>query len=148
VPTDIEAAGLDYAKFTQVRQLMRPEAIPPAIRKLARERKAGAHVGRRAPRPLYDAAVRHFGSWEAAVCAAKVDYRQFTGKTRWSRERVVIEIRKLARIRRERPADTPPPLREAAQRHFGSWEQALRAAGFDRLGMVRLRWRRVSQGRA
>jgi hypothetical protein len=138
----VEAAGFDYDRFTKVRMLMGPKELLTAIRKLARERQAGEHTGPRAPTSFYDSARQHFGSWEAAVSAAKVNYEEFTGKSHWGRKRVIEEIRKLVERRRREPADTPPPLREAAKRHFGSWDRAARAAGYDRLSLIRLRWAR------
>ncbi len=91
--------------------------------------------------PLFTAACsrRYFSSWANAVKAAGIDYEQIleAGKTRrrkkltkWSKEQVLEEIRKaesqnLLTTYRDRLA-----LYSAARREFGSWKQALEAAGY------------------
>ncbi len=91
--------------------------------------------------PLFTAACsrRYFSSWANAVSAAGIDYEQIleAGKTRrrkkltkWSKEQVLEEIRKaesqnLLTTYRDRLA-----LYSAARREFGSWKQALEAAGY------------------
>ncbi len=91
--------------------------------------------------PLFTAACsrRYFSSWSNAVKAAGIDYDQIleAGKarrrkklTKWSRTQVLDEIRKaetpnLLSTYRDRLA-----LYSAARREFGSWKQALEAAGY------------------
>ncbi len=91
--------------------------------------------------PLFTAACsrRYFSSWANAVIAAGIDYDQIleAGKTRrrnkltkWSKEQVLEEVRKaesqnLLTTYRDRLA-----LYSAARREFGSWKQALEAAGY------------------
>jgi hypothetical protein len=91
--------------------------------------------------PLFTAACsrRYFSSWANAVNAAGIDYDQIleAGKTRrrnkltkWSKEQVLEEVRKaesqkLLSTYRDRLA-----LYSAARREFGSWKQALEAAGY------------------
>jgi hypothetical protein len=91
--------------------------------------------------PLFTAACsrRYFSSWAYAVKAAGIDYDQIleAGKsrrrkklTKWSKEQVLEEVRKaesqnLLTTYRNRLA-----LYSAARREFGSWKQALEAAGY------------------
>jgi hypothetical protein len=91
--------------------------------------------------PLFTAACsrRYFSSWANAVNGAGIDYEQIleAGKTRrrnkltkWSKEQVLEEVRKaesqkLLSTYRDRLA-----LYSAARREFGSWKQALEAAGY------------------
>ena len=91
--------------------------------------------------PLFTAACsrRYFSSWANAVKAAGIDYEQIleAGKTRrrkkltkWSKDQVLEEIRKaespnLLTTYRDRLA-----LYSAARREFGSWKEALEAAGY------------------
>ena len=91
--------------------------------------------------PLFTAACsrRYFSSWANAVKAAGINYDQIleAGKTRrrkkltkWSKDQVLEEIRKaesphLLTTYRDRLA-----LYSAARREFGSWKEALEAAGY------------------
>lgn len=91
--------------------------------------------------PLFTAACsrRYFSSWANAVKAAGIDYdlilevgkvRRRKKLTKWSKEQVLEEVRKaesqnLLTTYRERLA-----LYSAARREFGSWKQALEAAGY------------------
>lgn len=91
--------------------------------------------------PLFTAACsrRYFSSWANAVKAAGIDYDQIleAGKsrrrkklTKWSKQQVLEEVRRaesqnLLTTYRDRLA-----LYSAARREFGSWKQALEAAGY------------------
>jgi hypothetical protein len=91
--------------------------------------------------PLFTAACsrRYFSSWANAVKEAGINYDQIleVGKarrrkklTKWSKDEVLEEIRKaqspnLLTTYRDRLA-----LYSAARREFGSWKQALEAAGY------------------
>ncbi|HUO58523.1 MAG TPA: hypothetical protein VMV05_10155 [bacterium] len=91
--------------------------------------------------PLFTAACsrRYFSSWSNAVKAAGIDYDQIleAGKarrrkklTKWSKEQVLEAVRQaesknLLTTYRDRLA-----LYSAARREFGSWKQALEAAGY------------------
>ena len=91
--------------------------------------------------PLFTAACsrRYFSSWANAVKAAEIDYDQIleAGKarrrkklTKWSKDQVLEAVKKaesqnLLTTYRDRLA-----LYSAARREFGSWKQALEAAGY------------------
>lgn len=87
-------------------------------------------------RRLYDAARRHFGGWRRALMAAGIIVVAPSSSGRrqtWSRQRVIehILLRQQAgkpltfrRVQKDQGA-----LLWAAIRHFGSWNDALAAAG-------------------
>jgi len=95
---------------------------------------------------LISAAVRHFGSWRAALAAAGVNYREIREMaqrsraekvSKWSKELIVQRIKEMiaagdsvaaASVRKSKPA-----LFSAAvsDRYFGSWRAAVTAAGVD-----------------
>jgi hypothetical protein len=79
---------------------------------------------------LTSAACVYYGSWGRALSAAEVDYQPLR---RWSQKTVLQEIQRrrqqgltLNSSRREIWA-----LTSAAERQFGSWSNALRAAGIE-----------------
>jgi hypothetical protein len=95
---------------------------------------------------LVSAAERYFGNWPAAVRAAGIDYEQVreSGRRRrsariskWSRERIVAEIRRLHQAGEDLSWAVMErkyqPLCAAAvkQCYFGSWRAAMEAAGLD-----------------
>lgn len=107
---------------------------------------------------LVMAAVLRFGSWDSALCAARLDPSKVRRRRIWTRDRVLGAIR---RHFISHPNKGPErSLRAAAQYHFGGWYQATIAAGLDLpppvrwtqeriLAEINLRWRRgVSLRRA
>jgi len=87
---------------------------------------------------LLRAATRYFGTWEAAVRFAGIDYDQIRKYRSWTRERIVARIRELHDQNmdlswRNVCINVDPQLAAAATKksHFGSWREALEAAGLD-----------------
>jgi hypothetical protein len=121
----------------------------------ARHRRRGK-MGHRAllasDRPLLAAAIFHFGTYRKAIEAAGIDFESILGRPVWTKERVIAQIKKARRARRDlcwaavmKKAD---PLRRAAfagMRLFGSWARTLQAAGIDEDDFRRHRtWDRAS----
>jgi hypothetical protein len=88
--------------------------------------------------PLLRAATRYFGTWEAAVTFAGLNYDDIRRYKSWTRQRIIDRIREL----HAQDADLSwrnvcinidPQLAAAATKksHFGSWREALEAAGLD-----------------
>jgi len=99
---------------------------------------------------LYRAARRkeNFGSWRAALEAAGVGPQPLRPTESWSREKIVRKIRELFErgedLSQKSVAQKYPALLSAAKsrRYFGSWGEAVRAAGIDYEKVKRKRGRR------
>ena len=85
---------------------------------------------------LHAAAVRHFGSYDAALRAAKLEPGDHRRRRRWTKELVLKELKLLYR-RSKRP--TTESLRSkhsalygAASRFFGGIPAAMKAAGLKK----------------
>lgn len=153
----VMAAGVDPTKLQRVVPWNR-ERVIEAI--LTRALRSEPLVGRLVePRSLVDASYRLFGGWREAVAAAGLDPRvthmpprrrkrsrpvraraESVGAVKsnpepWSKERVVEGIR--ARVRENKPinawavSQSDRGLYGAGRRHLGSWDEAIKAAGFE-----------------
>ncbi len=87
---------------------------------------------------LLRAATRYFGTWEAAVGYAGLDYDSIRRYKSWNRERIVARIQELHAQNadlswRNVCINIDPQLAAAATKksHFGSWREALEASGLD-----------------
>jgi hypothetical protein len=87
---------------------------------------------------LLRAATRYFGTWEDAVRFAGLDYDLIRRYKSWTRERIVARIQELHAQEadlswRNVCLNVDPQLAAAATKksHFGSWREALEAAGLD-----------------
>lgn len=109
------------------------------IQAIHERRRQGKPINSQAVRkdnlPLWMAAVTHIGSWRRALAAANVDVDEVSIRRRWTRERVIQEIK---RRRSDGQPLNPgsvqsddPGFWGASKRIFGSWSRALRAAGID-----------------
>lgn len=85
---------------------------------------------------LLRAATRYFGSWRAAVEFAGLDYEAIRKYKTWTRERIIKRIRQLHEAGcdlswRHVSTNVDPQLAAAAtkRKHFGSWRNAIEAAG-------------------
>ena len=139
-PAALEAAGIDYGRVRK-HQSWTSEKVLERIRELGRRGEPLNHQeARRAHPSLVSAATspRLFGSWARAVEAAGLDYDSVRKMARWSRGKIVGTIRRLGQ--EGQPLNNSSMRRmgyrgmmEAARRPrcFGSWEAAVRAAGFE-----------------
>ena len=85
---------------------------------------------------LLRAATRYFGSWQAAVEYAGLDYDRIRRYQVWTKERIVEQIGRYFREGhdlswRHVSTELDPPLAAAAIRanRYGSWQAALEASG-------------------
>jgi len=139
---------LRVACSRETRRRTRNAAVALAARRGVRWSRASvlAQLGRRAraqrslapsrvPPTLYAAACRLFGSWRKALEKAGLEPTDHLVRGRWSRERVLEEVRRLHGEGRPLTATKVKlyarSLWLAAARHVGSWGEALRAAGLD-----------------
>ena len=102
-------------------------------------------AGKRQPfgnRRLKSAAQRLFGSWPAALAAAGVDAQQvdIQPRRRWSPARILAQLQERAKagLRLCSVSGQDYGLYHRAIHHFGSWNNALMAAGLP--FRVRRRW--------
>ncbi|MEW6070878.1 MAG: hypothetical protein AB1485_09695 [Candidatus Thermoplasmatota archaeon] len=79
---------------------------------------------------LIKQAYRYFGSWNNAKLAAGLPIR---AKNFWSREKVAVELRKLAHRLGYSPRwrEANYGLQRATKKYFGSWNEAKRAVGLE-----------------
>jgi hypothetical protein len=87
---------------------------------------------------LLRAATRYFGTWEAAVNFAGLDYDTIRRYKSWTRERIIERVQELHAQEvdlswRNVCLNVDPQLAAAATKksHFGSWREALEASGLD-----------------
>lgn len=129
----LRAAGYDPHLIRLNRPRWTREGIIALLQKRAKD---GLSVAARniVPTAAVPAAQRLFGSWASALKAAGMICPP-AGRPYWSRVSIVEEI--LTRQQANRPLDCTTAIKEvqrlysAASRHFGSWSEALRAAGID-----------------
>src|SRR5437588_1352317 len=87
---------------------------------------------------LLRAATRYFGSWRLAVEFSGLNYDDIRRYKTWSRARIIERIRELHEKGedlswRHVSTQVDPQLAAAAtkRKHFGSWRNAVAAAGLD-----------------
>ncbi|WP_428937671.1 hypothetical protein [Fontivita pretiosa] len=148
----VEKAGIDYAEVSQRPRWTRQRII--ALIKQARRDGQDLHWGAviRRGDQLSRAAFaavqpRLFGSWVRALHAAGLDADQISLYRSWNRDLIVFELRARAQQREAMNSGAlqrdDPGLHAAAIRHFGSYDQALRAARLDpAVHRQRRRWTR------
>jgi len=85
-------------------------------------------------RNLYQAAIRHFGSFRKALRAAGLG-KGLRRERKWSKEKIITEIKKYAKRRISLNYSNinrrTRRLINAAIRYFGNWRRAVTMAGFD-----------------
>jgi len=84
------------------------------------------------PRVLKSQAVYYFGSLRNALAALKTDERLLNG---WSKQKIIITLLRMHRAKESlsswKARCEVPALASAAKNYFGSWRNALQAAGID-----------------
>jgi hypothetical protein len=107
------------------------------LAEIRRIHRAGRRLRRRrVPVRLYEAGRRLFRTWRAALEHAGLNYEEATGLRRWTQEKVIAAICKLAvqgiPLSASYIEAHRPKLFNAAVNHFPrSWAKALQAAGID-----------------
>jgi len=146
----IVAAGFDPKEVCRRKRKWTRERILEEIRRLYKQGEDLSHsAAKRNHQYLVVVAIddRFFGSWRNAIEAAGIDYQEVSKHEYWSRERIIERIRELH-------AAGEPLSHEAAKRnhgalvsaassprYFGSWGEAIKAAGLDYDGIRRInRW--------
>jgi hypothetical protein len=134
----IEAAGLDYGAVRR-KSFWNRRRVVERIKELHRAgQPLHVSLAEREYRGLVGAATTYFGSWNKAIKAAGFDYSKIKRQKDWSKREIVREIRRMKRegvdlsttiaIRKKYRI-----LHAAAVRYFGSWAEAMRTAGLERV---------------
>jgi hypothetical protein len=116
-----------------------PELVLEEIRRWREaQRPLYSHHMRKHYQELLAAGIRYFGSWKAAVEAAGIPYEEVRRYRKWSKATIVQTIQKLHRQGvdlsfRAMMLSPYAPMVYAAIRpaYFGSWKNALAAAGLE-----------------
>ena len=148
----VETAGLDYPSLSKYRRWGR-ERIITRIRELQAQ---GADLSWRAisldvDPPLAAAALRSNGyaTWAEALAAAGIDVNDVARYQQWNEARVLREIRAAYKtgvaLSSKAAQQSHSKLFCAARRRFGSWDDALRAAGLE-AESIRLRQSAKARG--
>lgn len=128
----VAAAGLAH-KYTRPRRAPRTwtrDAVLAAIRTWHAEGRPLTVISRQ-DQGLYSAAKKLFGDWRSAVVAAGLK----PARQQWTPDRVLEEIRlryaRGAALTSTRIFQDDPPLAGAGTRLFGTWREAVAAAGLS-----------------
>ncbi|MBS3821604.1 MAG: hypothetical protein KGY81_07570 [Phycisphaerae bacterium] len=120
------SSGLYATKRDVVRGILRRELAGVPLRSTDVKRD---------DRGLFVAAILHFRSWQNTLQAAGIDGEKVTGRRKWTRQRVIREIRQLgdrgAPLNSKSVKRIDQPLTQAARKLWGSWDRALLTAGYD-----------------
>lgn len=122
------------ARYVQLGNRWTRARVVSEIRKL-RRRGASLNANQVALRhtSLQQAARRLFGNWDRALRACAIDPKRVRKCRRWTPALVVRAIRVIRRsaLSHAKASERDPGLVYAACLRFGSWDEALRAAGFN-----------------
>jgi superfamily I DNA/RNA helicase len=112
------------------------EEVLRVVGELSRGKKQlnSGYIARNYPALAY-AGRKFYGSWEGAIKAAGIDYESVRRKSFWSKKKIVEQIRKLKsageKLNVSAAEKSHGGLVGAASVYFGSWRQAIKAAGLD-----------------
>lgn len=89
---------------------------------------------------VLSAAAYHFSSYRAAVEKAGIDYAEITRRPRWTRQRIIAQIKQARRknldlhwsgVIKRNDELAKAAFASLQKRLFGGWDRALHAAGLD-----------------
>lgn len=129
----LRAAGVNVGKVERRRHWNREKTIAYLRRICARRQSLRQGVIKRRDSGFYSAARMYFGSWCNALVAAGINPESICHSPRWDRNRIVEAVL-LRAVRGEALGSTtvrPRSLKSAAVMEFGSWSEALIAAGLE-----------------
>ncbi len=129
----LHAAGLDADEIARYRSWDKASIVAELRARLAEELPLNSGSLQTDDPGLHAAAVRHFGSYDAALGAAHIDPASVRRRRTWTKEQVVKALRQMRRKSRELTDTTlrrtDAALYGAALRLFGSFTAARTAAG-------------------
>ena len=132
----ITSCGIDYGEVRR-QEVWNKTRVRKELMKLYKEGEDLSYNKFQRKHPqLLPAAAYHFGSWENAVSAIRVDYEKIRKLKRWSKEEVSKQIRSLkkegvdlsfrAMFRQGHGA-----VVSMGAFYYGSWRKAVEETGFD-----------------
>ncbi|MBN1360324.1 MAG: hypothetical protein JW993_07025 [Sedimentisphaerales bacterium] len=129
----LAAAGVDPSLWMLRVPTWTPQRVVQAIQRLQRDGTRLNHAAL-ARNSLSQAAVKIFGSWDAALREAGIDPETVrVYRKPWTAEELIAELRRKHEC--DEPLNArdvrPNHIRRPACRLFGSWDAALAAAGLD-----------------
>lgn len=133
-----EAASTDQ-RFSEGRK----DVICGILRREMSGASMNANAVKRDGHDLFVAAIRHYRNWGNAIRAAGLDAEAVSRRRTWTVQRVIQAIHELDRQgvalnqASVRKLDQGPI--QAARKLLGSWDNALRAAGYDPMDIRRIR---------
>lgn len=135
----LEAAGFDPEKEKATRERKHRWSEQLVLQRIKELHNSGEdlspHNVQKIDGSLVASARNYFGSWEKAIQAAGYDYEEIRKTKEWTPEKIVERLRQLhsrgAQINDRNIYAYDQSLYGAISTHFGSWENAIRAAGFD-----------------
>lgn len=112
------------------------ESVIRAILALERHgRPLNCQAVKGASRPLHNAAIRHFGSWRNALTTAGIDSAIVARKRNWNKAKIIARLRQLCRqgrsLQQRTVSQNDGGFARVVVLHFGSWSNALVAAGIN-----------------
>ncbi len=131
----VAAAGIDYGPFAKQKSWT-DQSIIKELRLLKARNADLSHKSMARTHPLLLAAARHhFDTYELALEAADIDYTQILKMKRWTKRSIIQQLKALHRwgndISYQALSQRHARLYNAARGHFGSYGEALTAAGID-----------------
>jgi hypothetical protein len=132
----LHAAGLDADDIARYRTWDRNTVVFEIRARYQDQEELNSGALQKDDPGLHAAAVRYFGSYDAALRAARLDPREHRQRRRWTRQALVAELKRRSGrngrvsgmvLRREDPG-----LYGAAVRTFGSFAAARKAAGLKK----------------
>lgn len=135
----LKKAGVNPNSLPDPRVIWTKKTIVKEIKRLRRQKIPlhAFHLVNNGYRGLHSSARNVFGTWKKAIEAAGYSYDAIR-KVRhnyWNGKRILAEIRRLARagirLNSKGIQQRPGGLFSAALKEFGSWGEAVEAAGFD-----------------
>ena len=129
----LSAAGLDSDMVSRYRKWDRQEIVFEIRQYFQAGESLNSGAMQQEDPGLHAAAVRHFGTYDAAILAAKIDPAKVRQRRSWDKQQVITML-KAAERRGEHLSDSAirqnnPPLYGAAVRLFGSFTKARDSAG-------------------
>jgi hypothetical protein len=134
-PLALEAADINYDDIKYFKEWS-PELVKMEILRLYNAGEDLSHTGIHKKYPtLLWAAIRYFDKWSKAVENCNINYSQFLRQEKWTRERVLEELKQFVRkgidLTYTGMERNHPKLLVAAERYFETWQEALNFLGLD-----------------